>query len=338
MKMDHTRRTFVKTTLLAGISAPAFSLFAPSIARGQGVANLKLAHPDSNLHPNHKMAEAFAARVNERTNGAVKIEVFAGGQLGSSASIATGVATGTVDLVYHTAGFLSSIFPMMQALDLPFLFRDASGGERVLDGEIGRTIFASVEQKNVYGLAWSTNGWRVMETTKKPVRTPEDLSGMKVRIQQSPVFVAMFKAFNAQPVSLDISEMYLALTQNTVDGYEFPLISVVATKLHEVTKYVSETNHVYNAMALLGSKIKLDKLDPANLKILREEALRFGSDTRKSTVEASAAAKKTCQDAGIQFNAVEYAPFRQKVDPVYVQFRASLGEQLVDKLVKASEG
>jgi len=122
--------------------------------------------------------------------------------------------------------------------------------------------------------------------------------------------IAVFKAFNAQPISLDISEMYLALTQNTVDGYEFPLISVVATKLHEVTKFVSETNHVYNAMALLGSKIKLDKLDPAHLKILREEAQSFGSATRKSTVEASAAAKKTCQDAGVQFKiANKYAFF-----------------------------
>jgi tripartite ATP-independent transporter DctP family solute receptor len=329
---------FVKASLLAGITAPACSLFAPNIASGQGATTLKLAHPDSNLHPNQKMAEAFAARVNERTNGAVKIEVFGGGQLGSSASIATGVVTGTVDLVYHTAGFLSSIFPMMQILDLPFLFRDTAVGEKVLDGEIGRTIFASVEPKNVYGLAWSTNGWRVMETTKKPIRTPDDLSGMKVRIQQSPVFVAMFKAFNAQPISLDISEMYLALTQNTVDGYEFPLISMVATKLHEVTKFVSETNHVYNAMALLGSKLKLDRLDPAHRDILREEAARFGNDTRRSTMEASMAAKKTCRDASIQFNAVYYAPFRQKVDPVYAQFRSSLGEQLVDKILKASEG
>ncbi|MBR0857736.1 TRAP transporter substrate-binding protein [Bradyrhizobium liaoningense] len=336
--MDRTKRMFVKTALSAGISAPTFGLFVPNLARGQGTLTLKFAHPDSNLHPNHKMAEAFAARVGERTNGAVKIEVFAGGQLGSSASIATGVATGTVDLLYHTAGFLSSIFPMMQILDLPFLFRDARSGERVVDGEIGQTIFASVEKKNVYGLAWSTNGWRVMETTKKPVHTPDDLSGMKFRIQQSPVFVAMAKAFNAQPVSLDVSEMYLALTQNTVDGYEFPLLSVVATKLHEVTKFVSETNHTYNAMALLGSKIKLDKLDPAHLKVLREEALRFGADTRKSIVEASAAAKKTCQDAGVQFNSVEYAPFRQKVDPVFAQFRASMGEQLIDKLLKAAEG
>ncbi|MCG2629473.1 MULTISPECIES: TRAP transporter substrate-binding protein [Bradyrhizobium] len=328
----------MKTTLLAGIGAPALGLFAPNIARGQGAVTLKFAHPDSNLHPNHKMAEAFAGRVGERTNGAVKIDIFAGGQLGSSVSIATGVATGTVDLVYHTAGFLSSIFPMMQVLDLPFLFRDARSGERVTDGEIGQMIFASLAPKNVYGLAWSTNGWRVVETTRKVVRAPDDLSGMKFRIQQSPVFVAMAKAFNAQPVSLDVSEMYLALTQNTIDGYEFPLLSVVATKLHEVTKFVSETNHTYNAMALLGSKFKLDKLDPTHLKVLREEALRFGNDTRKSIVEASAAAKKTCQDAGIQFNPVDYAPFRQKVEPVFAQFRTSMGEQLIDKLLKAAEG
>lgn len=336
MTIIQTRRSFLKTATLATAGVVGTSLGMPSIASARATT-LKLAHTDSNLHPNHRIAEQLARDILEATDGAVEIQVFAAGQLGSSANIATGVTTGTIDLIMNTSGFLSALFPKFQLLDLPFLFKDSATAERVLDGDVGKEIFASVEEKSVYGLAWGTNGWRVLDTARKQVNTPEDMKGLKIRIQQSPVYVSMIEALDAIPVALDTSEMYLALSQNVVDGYDFPLLGVVASKLYEVTGFVAETNHVYNACALLGNKRKLDRLEAKHLEALRETMAGFSSVWRASTQEHSEQAKKHCEEAGVKFNTVEFEPFREKVTGIYDQFRVSLGEEFVNRAIEAAE-
>jgi len=210
------RRKFVKS----GVAAGAFVLAAPYVARGAEPVILKLGHPDTALHPSHALGNQFGKLIEERTNGDVKVRVFPGGQLGSNTNIVTGLATGIVDLSIHTSGYASSVYTPLQVLDLPFLFRDSATAEKVLDGPIGQDLLNGMSATGIYGLSWGTHGWRITETTNKPVREPSDLAGLKIRIQPSPVFNATFKAIGAVPVVMDITELYLALSQNTVQGME----------------------------------------------------------------------------------------------------------------------
>ena len=324
-----------RRSLLTGTAASSAAILAmPRIAYGAGPVTLKLAQPDSTLHPFQRMFEAFGKQVEERTGGEVRIRVYGGGQLGSSANIVSGVGTGTVDIVVHTAGFFSSYYPRMQILDLPFLFPDAAAAERVLEGQIGAGIFDSLTEKSVVGLCWGHHGWRVTETTSKIVRAPADLERLKVRIQQSPIFAAMFKAVGAVPVVMDVAELYLALSQNAVQAMEIPLTSVVASKLHEVISHVSLTNHVYNASAMLMNKAKLDGLGAKNGAIVRDVARELPPTWRKTAAVSSEESRKTCEDKGIKFNTVDYKQFRDRMQPVYEEFRNALGPEIVDAILR----
>lgn len=331
MDLKLNRRALLRAGLAAG--AATTLLASPHIAKAAGVT-LKLAQPDSVQHPFQKMFEEFGKSVEERTGGEVRVRVYGGGQLGSSANIVSGVSTGTVDMVVHTAGFFSSYYPKMQILDLPFVFPNGDVAVRVLEGPVGKAIFASLDEKSVTGLCWGHHGWRVMETNGKPIVQPADLDRMKIRIQQSPMFAAMFKAVGAVPVVLDVAELYLALSQNAVQGMEIPLASLVASKLNEVVSYVSLTNHVYNASALLMNKPKFDSLGPKNGAILRELAGGLSVTWRKVAAESSDAARKVCEEKGIKFNTVDHRPFRERMQPVYDEFRPVLGADLVDMVLK----
>jgi TRAP-type transport system periplasmic protein len=270
-----TRKDFLRAAATGAAATGALAIPAigrPGRAFAQATVTLKLGHPDTNLHPTQAIATKLSELVAAKTGGAVKIQVFAGGQLGSEVNIVSGMQTGIVDMAFHTTGFLESFFPRVQVLDLPFLFRDAKTAESLLDGPIGQQLLADMPTKGIYGFVWGHYGWRETETASQPVREPSDLKGLKIRIQPGAVFAASFRACGAIPVVLDLSEVYIGLSQKTVGAVELPFLAVVSSKLYEVTKYVGLTNHVYNAGALMASKVKFDRLEPAYQKAIREAA------------------------------------------------------------------
>lgn len=324
------------------LGAAAAGLMAPSIWRSdrawaQGSVILKLAHPDTNLHPIQQVAMQFAEMVAKKTDGAVKIQVYAGGQLGSEVNIVSGMTTGIVDMAFHTTGFLESFFPRVQVLDLPFLFKDASTAEHLLDGPIGQSLLGDMPAKGIYGFVWGHYGWRETETNTHPIREPGDLKGIKIRIQPGAVFAASFKACGAVPVVMDISEVYIGMSQKTVGGFELPFLAVVSSKLYEVTKYVGLTNHVYNAGALMASKLRFDKLEASHQKAIREAATEIQPIWRTTIARKSEEDRKICEDKGLQVDQTNYQAFHGAMTPVYEEFRDKIGADLVDKVMKAAQ-
>src|SRR5262249_48572755 len=150
--------------------------------------------------------------------------------------------------------------------------KDAKIAERLLDGSIGQQLLGDMQSKGIYGFVWGHYGWRETETASQPVREPGDLKGLKIRIQPGAVFAASFKAVGAIPVVMDLAEIYIGISQKTVSGLELPFLAFVSSKIFEVAKFVGLTNHVYNAGALMASKVKFDKLDEAHKKAIREAA------------------------------------------------------------------
>jgi tripartite ATP-independent transporter DctP family solute receptor len=334
-----TRIDFLKGA--AGCVAAGVGLAAPAIWRSdrawaQGAVTLKLAHPDTNLHPVQTVATKFSDMVAAKTGGAVKIQVFSGGQLGSEVNIVSGMQTGIVDMAFHTAGFLESFFPRIQVLDLPFLFKDAKTAEQLLDGPIGQQLLADMPSKGIYGFVWGHYGWRETETASQPIREPSDLKGLKIRIQPGAVFAASFKACGAIPVVMDLSEVYIGISQKTVSGLELPFMAVVSSKIYEVTKHAGLTNHVYNAGAVMASKVKFDKLDPAHQKAIREAAVEIQPIWRTTVAQKTEEGRKFCESKGMSITDTNYAAFHAAMTPVYDEFRDKIGADLVQQVMKAT--
>ena len=336
MMSTWTRRQFGRITG-AGLAAPFLWRAERAWAQG-GSVTLKLGHPDTTLHPNQAIAQKLSEMVSEKTHGAVKIQVFAGGQLGSETNLISGMQTGIVDMAMHTTGFLESFYPKVQVLDLPFIFKDTASAEKLLDGPIGQGLLADMPSKGIYGFVWGHYAWRVTETATQPVHEPADLKGLKIRIQPGAAFAASFKALGAVPVVMDISEVYLGISQKTIAGLEVPIIAVVSSKFYEVIKDIALTNHVYNAGALMASKRKFDSLDPAFQKAIRDSATEIQPIWRKAVADKSTSDAEFLKSKGVTITDIDYPAFRKAMEPVYAEFRDKIGADLVAQVLKAGQG
>ena len=311
---------------LAGLGAGAALAATGQSASAAEPITLKFATNDTTQDTSYSIAQRFGAELAKRTSDKYRVQVFVGGSLGSGVNVASSLTTGIVDVAILTAGFLSSLVPSIQIVDLPFLFKDRGTAERILDGDVGKKIFAEADARNIVGLTWGWYGWRQVETREKPINGPDDLRGLKMRIQPSPVFAAMFKAVGAQPVVMDGSEVYLALSQKIVDGVEFPLPTVVTFKMYEVNKYVALTNHVYNAGVMVVSKARWNQMTPADREAMQAAAAAVQKPWRDEIGAAADKALQFCKERGMQVTDTNYKAFQAKMDPVYAEFKPKYPE------------
>jgi TRAP-type transport system periplasmic protein len=306
-------------------------------ARAAETIVLKLAHPDTTTHPVQKVALQFAKLVKDRTGGAIDIRIFPNGQLGTEINIVSGLTTGIVDLTFHTTGYIGTMFPQAQLVDLPFLFKDAGIAERVLAGPVGQGIVNSMSAGGVYGLTWGHYGWREVETTDRVVHDPKDMNGFRIRVQASAIFTAMFKAVGAIPIVLSTApEIYIGLSQNMVSGIDLPVIAYVSSKSNEVTKNICMTNHVYNAGMLMMSKAKMNSLDPKHQTVIRDAATEVQPLWRKLVADTTDDNIKYCEQKGIKINQTDFAAFERAMQPVYTEFKDKLGADSVNNIIKAA--
>ncbi len=332
------RRTLLKTAAIGAMQAVAL----PYLAR-EGFAQspahvLKLTMADTRNHPLYQVLLRFADNVKKKTNGAVEVQVYGTGELGSQLNILTGLQTGIIDLCAHTSGFIDTLFPQFQVLDLPFLFPDLTSAEKVLDGPVGTQLANLMPSKGIYALTYGYWGWRVTSTIDRKVPEPKDMKGLKIRVQPGPIFSATFRELGANPIAIDFSEIYLALSQRTIEAIETPIISLPAAKHYEVVKVINLTNHVYNAGVLMVSKRKFDSL-PANLQAgLRTAATEMQPDWRKSMVEKTTETTAFLKGKGLTFVDVDRPAYRKATQGVYKEFRGIVGADLFDKVIKQVEG
>lgn len=323
-----SRRHFVRT----GAAAAAAGFGTPLRASAETV--LKMSLPVGPADPMSVTSAKFAEHIARRSNGALRVELYYNGTLAKQQASISGMQTGIVDLTLQTTAFLEPISPRVQALDLPFLFSTRASAERVLDGDIGRELSAEIAQKGILILAWGTNGWRDLELTKKRVTKPEDMRGLRMRIQNAPVYVSMMRALGAVPVVIDFSETYTALAQNTVDGLEIPPPTALSTKIYEVIKSVSLTNHLYNPAPIMMSKAKFDSLAPAERKVIEDVSHEILSYWRGLYVIYEKQALTELRSKKIAIDDVDLPAFKRSMTPVYDEFRTRVGAAFVDRIIR----
>jgi TRAP-type transport system periplasmic protein len=328
------RRSVLKTAAIGAAQALALPYLAREGFAQTAAHTLKLTFADTRNHPLYQVLLRFADNVKAKTNGAVEVQVYGTGELGSQLNILTGLQTGIIDLCAHTSGYIDTLFPQFQVMDLPFLFPDLASAERVLDGPVGKQLADMMPSKGIYGLSYGYWGWRVISTIDRKATEPDAVKGLKIRVQPGQIFAATFRALGANPIAIDYSEVYLALSQHTIEAVETPIIALPSAKHFEIVKIVNLSNQVYNAGVMMVSKRKFDSM-PADLQEkLRAAALELTGDWRKTMVEKTAETTTFLKEKGLTFNEVDRAAYRKQTESVYKDFRDVIGGDLVDAVVK----
>jgi TRAP-type transport system periplasmic protein len=279
-------------------------------------------------------AERFAKTVAERTNNAIKIDVFAAGQLGNDTQVIEGAKFGTIDFAMTGNPFYTSFVPELNAFDLPYLFRDFDHAYKVLDGPIGQDLRRLLENHGLKAIGIVEIGFRNVTNNKRPVKVPEDLKGLKLRTTPNPAHLQAFRLLGANPVPMPITEVYLALKMGTVDGQENPIAHIHDMKFHEVQKYLSLTYHAYTSSIVVMNLKKFQELTPEQQKILQESLQEATSWDRKYNRELDVKALAAMKAAGVQ---IEENPdreaFRRVVaEPTAAEYAKKFGTGVLDKI------
>jgi tripartite ATP-independent transporter DctP family solute receptor len=225
-------------------------------------------------------AAEFAKQVEKNCGGRLRVEIYPANEVGGELEMMQDVATGTLETAFASSAVFAGLVPDLSIFDIPFLFRDVAHARGVLDGEIGKAALAKLEPKNIIGLAWGENGMRHVTTTNKAVRKPEDLKGLKIRVPQSEVMVASFKAFGADVQSLPFPDVYPALSSGAIQAQENPIATIVAANFDRVQRDLCLTGHVYSPAAFVLSKRVWDRIQPDDQQALRAAAIAGAKASR----------------------------------------------------------
>lgn len=312
----------------------ALAFFATALAGGTAWAEVtaKLGHFMPETYAQGVAMNKFAESVQKYTNGNVNIKVYHGGTLGSDDKMMQAVQSGTQEFYIGVLTPLSSRVKEIQIWDLPFMFADTKEAYALLDGPSSKAIFDKIEPAGVVGLTWTGLGFRNLSNSKRPINAAADISGLKIRVMNTPVALDTWKSVGANPTPMAISEVFTALETKAIDGQENPLQNIYANKFHEVQKYISLTNHVYTPSVLVVSKKFWDTLKPADQAAIRKAAVEAGLLQRQLLDAGEKDIIGKFQAAGVQVNAVppaELAKIREAVKPVVVKYTPQIGEDYV---------
>ena len=273
--------------LVASALAIALSLAVTASAEAKTV--LRFATDVSRADTQGQGAEHFINLVSERSNGDIEIKFYPDSTLGNTPAIVSGTRGGTIDIGMVGAHALSGLSKDFAVLDLPFMFQDKAHAYRFLDGQGGQELFAGIESKGIVGLAFFENGFRNITNNRKPIETPDDVKGLKIRVPQSQVLVQTFEALGANPVPMAFGELYTAMETGAIDSQDHPMPALFSGKFYEVQKYLSLTNHAYTAVTVIINKKKFDKLSPEQQKLIKECAKEASTFQRELNAQSEQA-------------------------------------------------
>jgi len=278
---------------------------------------LRLSHNAAPGNPKSEASLKFAELVEAKTNGRIKVEVGGSAQYGGDVESLTNMRLGTLAFSANSQGTTSNVVPQFGVIGLPFLFQDLEHAYKVVDGPVGDQLNEFSQDKGLVLLALWDNGIRHVSNNVRPIKTPEDLAGIKLRTPPDPMTLDIFTALGANPGPLAFSELYIALQQGVFDGQENPLMNIYSSRLHEVQKYISLTGHKYETTPLFASKLIWSQLSREDQKAVKEAAMEAGQLNREMSLASHRELMQKLRDAGVEINSVDPAAFAPKTRPVY---------------------
>jgi tripartite ATP-independent transporter DctP family solute receptor len=321
------RRTVLKTSA-------AFAIAAPAILRVTRLHaaefTMKLANNAPATHPlSVRMTEATEAIAKE-TNGKVEIRLFPNNQLGSDTDMLSQVRSGALEFFSLSPLILQTLVPNAAISGIGFAWAGYDKLWPAMDGELGAYVRGQIAKPGLYAFEkiWE-NGFRQTTSSTRPIVTPDDFKGFKIRVPVSPLWTSMFKAFDASPMSINFSEVYSALQTKIAEGQENPLALIESAKLYEVQKYLSKTNHMWDGFWLLANGRNWKAL-PQDVQTVVEKHFNDKAVAQREDVfKLNSSLEKTLTDKGLQIATVETAPFRAKLQSAgfYKEWRDKFGQE-----------
>ncbi|MDO4642994.1 MAG: TRAP transporter substrate-binding protein [Cardiobacteriaceae bacterium] len=300
-------------------------LFAGALIAGLALSShatitLKLSHNQNKTLPVHKAMQYFADKVEEYTHGDVKVRIYPNAQLGSQRESLELVQFGAISMAKSNAAELEAFEPLYGVLNLPYLFKDEKHYYDVLTGPIGEEILNASKDKGFIGITFYDAGSRSFYAGK-PIRSPDDLKGMKIRVQPSPTAVKMVELLGASPTPIAFGELYTALQQGVVDGAENNESALVDNLHGEVAKYYSYDRHTMIPDVMVMSVHDWEKLTPEQQGIIKKAARESMMVQKQLWAENTAKViQESKEKLGVTFiNDVDTAAFAEKVAPMYEQ-------------------
>ena len=318
------------STVAAAVAALALALGAAcSSDDGSGPTVIRLGHigfPDS---PFDHGARHFKELVETRFPGRVEIRIFGTGQLGEDKEMLEGLRLGTLEM-HVPSSVMHSVAPEFGIFDLPFLIEDRAHFERIAAGEIGRGLEETLRQDHgLTLLAFWENGFRVITNNVRPVVTPADLQGIRLRTPKDPERVRLFETLGASPASMSFGEVFSALRQGVVDGQENPLAQLTAARLHEVQSYLSLSNHVYTPAYPVVQTAWLEALPEDLQSGLRQAAIETGDWLRDFLTEEDTRLLADLEGQ-LAVNEVDLPAFAAAAAPAFEHYEERFGTEWIE--------
>ncbi|WP_319243926.1 TRAP transporter substrate-binding protein [uncultured Propionivibrio sp.] len=325
--------------LFAGLSA-GLALLASQMVWAQQPIVIKFSHVVAANTPKGKAADFFAAKAAELTGGRVKVEVYPNSTLYKDKEEIEALQLGSVQML---APSLSKFGPLgvkeFEAFDLPFIFDGVDDLRKVTNGPLGKQLLDKLQPKGILGLAYWDNGFKSF-SANKPIRTPADLKGLKMRIQSSDVLKTQMRELGALPQVMAFGETYQALQTGVVDGTENPHSNLYTQKMHEVQKYVTVTDHGYLGYAVIVNKKFWEGLPPDIRKSLEEamaQATRYANQIAQvENDNALEAVKKSGKTTVYVPTKEERAAFKKVLVGVHKKMEARVGKETIEAIYKAT--
>lgn len=277
---------------------------------------------------------AMADYLEENSDGRIQMEIFAGGQLGDERSTIEQAQLGVIDVVRTSTSPVGEFYPPMGVYSLPYIFRDQEHFVNVLQGGVGEELLAGLEESGLVGLAYYDSGSRNFYTTETPIRSVEDLQGLRMRTQQSEVVLDMMELLGAEPVPMAFGEVYSSLQTGVIDGAEnnYPSYGPDGVRHFEVAPYFTEDGHARVPEVVMISKTTWDRLSPEDQQLVREAAQASVPVQFEAWAELSEASKQAVIDAGSEIIEVDTTEFQEAVQPLYDQYGSEYGD-LVQRIL-----
>ena len=319
---------------LIGTVAVAAALFGGHAANAQ--EKIRIAGNFSVEHSSSVAIEQFKKDVEAATGGKVIVEVFPAMQLGGAQENVTQVRAGTIMMTWVGMAFLSRTVPELEAVSLPFMFPNREVAYKVMDGKIGALIDQKMADKGFISLGFMELGPRQVTNSVRPIKTMADLKGLKIRLQPNETHLATFRALGANPVAMDIREVYSAMEQKVIDGHENPYALIVDSRFYEVQKYVSNTAHFFDFIAVVANRKKFEALAPEYQAAIKTAMAKAVAAQRAAATKADATALAELQKKGMVYTempASEREAMRKATAGVVDDIKKRVGPELVDSVL-----
>ncbi|HEX2555656.1 MAG TPA: TRAP transporter substrate-binding protein [Microvirga sp.] len=330
-----------RRTILQGATSAA--LIGATGARAQSAEfTYKYANNLPVTHPMNIRAKEAADRIKQETNGRVEIQIFPNNQLGGDTDMLSQLRSGGVEFFTLSPLILSTLVPNASVSGIGFAFPNYDAVWKAMDGELGAYVRGQITKSNlvVMDKIWD-NGFRQITSSSKPIQSPADLKGFKIRVPVSPLWTSMFTALESAPTSINFAEVYTALQTKAVDGQENPLAIISTAKLYEVQKFCSMTNHMWDGFWFLANRRAWERL-PEDLRAIVAKNLNAAAVAEREDVEKlNATLKQQLAASGMTINEPDTAPFREALRKAgfYAEWKKKYGDEawaILEKAVGAS--